>query len=153
MLPEFRGESSLSTWIYPIATNLSFDHFRGKTNRQSKATLSLDELEFDGAWIVDPAAASPEQLTAQSEMSGCVQDFIPRLPSDYRAALLLHDLKGLKNREIADVLDIPISTVKMRLHRARIKLREVLNIRCNLAHDERNVFVCEKKMETREARK
>ncbi len=54
-------------------------------------------------------------------------------------------MQGLKNREIADVLDCSLGTVKIRLHRARNKLRAALNAGCDFAHDERNVFVCEAK--------
>ncbi|UCE25265.1 MAG: RNA polymerase sigma factor, partial [Candidatus Zixiibacteriota bacterium] len=91
--------------------------------------------------------ASPEQLATQSDMSTCVERFIQRLPSSYRAVLVLHDLQGLKNREIAEVLNCSLSTVKIRLHRARNKLREALNAGCDFTHDERNVFVCEPKAE------
>jgi RNA polymerase sigma-70 factor (ECF subfamily) len=60
-------------------------------------------------------------------------------------------LQGLKNREIADVLDCSLSTAKIRLHRARKKLRATLDAGCDFAHDERNVFVCEPKAENEEA--
>jgi RNA polymerase sigma-70 factor (ECF subfamily) len=150
-LPSFRGEASLSTWIYRIATNVSLDHFRRSATRQAKTALSLEETESEGEWIVDKAASSPEQVAAQSEMSDCVQSFIWRLPPSYRTVLVLHDLQGLKNREIADVLDCSLDTVKIRLHRARKKLRATLDVGCDFAHDERNVFVCEPKAENEEA--
>lgn len=101
--------------------------------------------------MADETAASPEQLTTQSEMSACVQSFIQRLSPNYRAVLVLHDLQGMKNREIAEVIGVSLSTVKIRLHRARNKLREYLNIGCTLTHDERNVMVCEEKLENVEA--
>ena len=78
-------------------------------------------------------------------MSECVEGFIDRLPPSYRAVLVLHDLQGLKNSEIADVLHCSLDTVKIRLHRARKTLRATLNAGCDFAHDERNVFVCETK--------
>lgn len=151
-LPGFRGEASLSTWIYRIATNVSTDHFRRRATQQAKAALSLDEMESEREWLGDGASSSPQQLAAQSEMSDCVQRFIARLPSDYRTALVLHDLQGLKNREIADVLDVSLSAVKIRLHRARKKLREALDTGCDYGHDERNVFVCEPKALSKEGR-
>ena len=150
-LPAFRGEASLSTWIYRIATNVSLDHFRRSATRQTKAAISLEETESDREWIVDEASSSPEQLAAQSDMSACVQGFIRDLPPSYRAVLVLHDLQGLKNREIADVLDCSLSTAKIRLHRARKKLRATLDAGCDFAHDERNVFVCEPKAENEDA--
>lgn len=150
-LPGFRGDASLSTWIYRIATNVSHDHFRRRATRQTEADLSLEEIESDGEWLVDEVSSPPEQLAAQSEMSDCVQRFIHRLSPDYRAVLMLRELQGLKNREIAEVLDVSLDTVKIRLHRARNKLREALNAGCDFAHDERNVFVCEPKAKSEEA--
>lgn len=145
-LPTFRGEASLSTWLYRIATNVSLDYFRRSSTRQAKASFSFEETDLDPKWVIDELTSSPEQLAAdQSEMSVCVEDFIQHLPPTYRAVLVLHDLQGLKNREIADVLDCPLSTVKIRLHRARTKLRGDLNAGCDFDHDERNVLVCEAK--------
>ncbi len=145
-LPTFRGEASLATWLYRIATNVSFDHFRRKSTRQAKVSLSFEETDLDQKWVRDEITSSPEQLVAdQSEMSACVEDYVEHLPPTYRAVLVLHDLQGLKNREIAEVLDCSLSTVKIRLHRGRSKLRESLNAGCDFAYDERNVFVCEPK--------
>ncbi len=145
-LSSFRGDSSLSTWIYRIATNVSLDHFRRRTTQQSKAAAPLEEAKPNVEWA-NEAPSSPEQQTAQSEMSACVDGHIERLPPSYRAALVLHDMQGLKNREIAEVLDCSLSTVKIRLHRARKKLQESLNTSCDFDHDERNVFVCEPKVD------
>jgi RNA polymerase sigma-70 factor (ECF subfamily) len=145
-LATFRGEASLATWLYRIATNVSFDHFRRTSTRQAKISLSFEETDLDQKLVTDEITSSPEQLVAdQSEMSACVEDYVEHLPPTYRAVLVLHDLQGLKNREIAEVLACSLSTVKIRLHRARTKLRAALNAGCDFAHDERNVFVCEAK--------
>ncbi len=149
-LPTFRGEASLSTWIYRIATNVSLDHFRRRATREASALISLEEVELNRGWIADESASPPEQLAAQSEMSACVQRFVHRLSPNYRAALVLHDLQGLKDREIADVLGVSLGTVKIRLHRARKKLREALDAGCDLSHDERDVLVCAPKVENGE---
>jgi RNA polymerase sigma-70 factor (ECF subfamily) len=150
-LPTFRGEASLSTWIYRIATNVSLDHLRRSATRQAKAAISLEETQSDREWVLDETASSPEQVAAQSEMSACVQGFIRDLPPSYRTVMVLHDLQGLKNREIADVLECSLSTAKIRLHRARKKLRATLDAGCDFAHDERNIFVCEPKVGNEEA--
>ncbi len=144
-LSTFRGEANLGTWLYRIATNVSFDYFRQKSTRQAKASFSFEETGINGEWDIDRTTSSPELLFAQSEMSTCVERFIQRLPDDYRVVLVLHDLQGLKNSEIAGVLDCSLGTVKTRLHRARKKLRDALNAGCNFHNDERNVFVCEPK--------
>ena len=147
-LSTFRGEASLSTWLYRIATNVSYDYFRRKSTRQTKGALSLEETDVERKGVSAEPPASPEQLSAQSEMSECVEWFIDRLPPSYRAVLVLHDVQGLKNSEIADVLHCSLDTVKIRLHRARKSLRATLNAGCDFAHDERAVFVCETKAES-----
>ena len=152
-LSGFRGEASLATWVYRIATNVSLDHVRRRSTAQDTMTRSLDEVETDPEMLVDDKAASPEQLAARSEMSSCVQDLIEQLPPDYRAALVLHDFQGMTNGEIAEVLDVSLDTVKIRLHRARKKLRAALNSGCDFAHDERDVLVCEQKAEERQVGK
>jgi RNA polymerase sigma-70 factor (ECF subfamily) len=140
-LGTFRGESSLRTWIYRIATNVAIDHFRSSAARQETASHSFEE-EFDGERI-DNTTFSPEHQFARSEMSDCVQGHIQQLPLSYRTVLLLHDVQGFKTQDIAGVLDCSIDTVKIRIHRARNKLRESLAAGCDLDHDERNVLVCE----------
>jgi RNA polymerase sigma-70 factor (ECF subfamily) len=142
-LPSFRGDSSLSTWIYRIATNTSFDHFRRASTRRAESSISLEGTQEAGGLIPDSNAPTPELLADQAEMSACVQRFIRELQPSYRAAIILSDLQGLKNREIAEVLEVSLDTVKVRLHRARKKLRAALDSGCDFTHDERNVFVCE----------
>ncbi|MFC2027741.1 RNA polymerase sigma factor, partial [Chloroflexota bacterium] len=142
-LPKFRGEASLSTWIYRIATNVNLDHLRKNSNKKENVDHSMEDLTSERDWIADEETDSPEQATTQFEMSACVQSFVMDLPSDYRIVLIMHDMKGLKNQEIADILNCTLDTVKIRLHRARKMLRESLNKGCNFTRDESNVFVCE----------
>jgi RNA polymerase sigma factor (sigma-70 family) len=75
-LPEFRGEASLATWVYRIATNVSLDHFRRRSTTQDTVAHSLEGMETDQEWLIDNKAASLEQLAARSEMTACVEDFI-----------------------------------------------------------------------------
>ena len=81
----------------------------------------------------------------QSEMSACVQKYMAGLPDSYRAVILLHDAEGLTNPEIAEMLGISLATVKIRIHRAREKLRVALGQACSFSADERGVVVCEPK--------
>jgi RNA polymerase sigma-70 factor (ECF subfamily) len=78
-------------------------------------------------------------------MSACVQRYVVNLSDTYRAAILLHDCHGLSGPEIAAVLDVPLPTVKIRLHRARERLRAALESGCTFSCDERGVLVCEPK--------
>ena len=106
--------------------------------------MSLEDAFPDGNWA-DASSPSPEEVASQAEISACVQRLVQRLPPDYRRVLVLRELQGLKNQEIAEVLDIPLSTAKMRLHRARSKLRQSLVAQCNVGYDERSDFFCEPK--------
>ena len=79
-------------------------------------------------------------------MSECVDRYVADLPDHYKSVLLLHDAVGLTAEEISQLLQIPLTTVKMRLHRARKQLKALLNEACGFKHDERGVFVCEPKL-------
>jgi RNA polymerase sigma-70 factor (ECF subfamily) len=74
-----------------------------------------------------------------------VQEYIEDLPDSYRAVILLHDVQELTNPEIAEMLGVSLATVKIRLHRARSKLRDALGEGCSFSKDERGVGVCERK--------
>jgi RNA polymerase sigma-70 factor (ECF subfamily) len=78
-------------------------------------------------------------------MSACVQGYLSELPDSYRAVILLHDLHGLAGPEMAATLGVSLPTVKIRLHRARLKLKAALAVGCEFSHDERDVLVCEPK--------
>jgi RNA polymerase sigma-70 factor (ECF subfamily) len=79
----------------------------------------------------------------QAEMSACVRKYIEELPTKYRQAILLHDLEGLSNPDIAEMLGASLDSVKIRIHRARRKLQIALAKHCDLSLDEQGVLVCE----------
>lgn len=142
-LKSFRGNASISTWIYRIATNTSIDHFRKKGGTDMQFDITAEEDESAGIQLASDTDASTDNLAAKNEMSDCVKSFIARLQPGYRIVLVLHDLQGLKNRQIAEVLDCSLDSVKIRLHRARKKLQEALVKGCDFSYDERNVFICQ----------
>ena len=109
--------------------------------QRSCRDLAVDERKQEHA----VAAAGPrlDQALEQDEMSSCVQSYLAELPDMYRAVILLHDMEGLTNPEIARMLRISLPTVKIRIHRAREKLREALANACSFSSDERGVLVCE----------
>lgn len=83
-----------------------------------------------------------EENALQTDMTDCVQRFVRSLPETFRTPLILHDMQGLTNEQIAQVLGCSLQAAKMRLHRARGKLRQMMEERCDLFHDERNVLSC-----------
>jgi RNA polymerase sigma-70 factor (ECF subfamily) len=142
-LRAFRGQDALRdpqaqmTWLYRIATNVSVDRMR---RRARQPVVANDELEEHDAPDAGPAL---QQVIEQDEMSACVQDYIVSLPDNYRAVLMMADLQEMSGPEIAELLGISLATVKIRLHRARQKLRAALAAGCAFEHDERNVLTCE----------
>ncbi len=76
-------------------------------------------------------------------MSGCVQRLAKGLPEEYRVVLALSEMDDLKDREIAEILGVTLETVKIRLHRARARLRTVLETECHFYHDSENTLLCD----------
>lgn len=138
-LPQFRGDSSLSTWLYRIATNAAYDRLRSRSS-QSAPNVQVEEDE-----LVDARAANVEQTLVRDEMSTCIDRYIARLPASYRSVVVLSEHEGLTNQEIAGALGVSLDTVKIRLHRARARLRQELGGGCEFYRDERNEFACHPK--------
>lgn len=146
-LDTFRGEAKLSTWIFQIATNTSLDYFRGAAHKRDEKTdpIAVDESHGDACPGELAKLLSMEDSLIQSEMDSCIREYIDGLPEDYRAVILLHDLQGFTNPEISSILGCSLETTKIRLHRARKKLREVLATHCVFYRDGDNVFRCDRK--------
>jgi RNA polymerase sigma-70 factor, ECF subfamily len=132
-----RDPQAQMTWLYRIATRVCLDRMRQRTRRPVEADATVEEVD-----LADPDPPL-QQVIEQDDMSACVQAYVANLPDSYRAVLLLNDLHELTAPQIAALLDISLPTVKIRLHRARRKLRATLEGGCVFSHDERNVFVCE----------
>ncbi len=137
-LPRFRGDSSLSTWIYRVATNLAYDRLRSPSLRRT------GEVPIDGVPLKDCSSGIEQQLVRR-EMSDCVGQFVDRLPANYRSVVILSEQEGLTNQEIAETLRLTVDTVKIRLHRARARLKKELGNGCNFYRDERNELACDPK--------
>lgn len=145
-LDGFRGESSLATWIYRIATNTAHDHALSSPIKQKKVMLFLDDMD-SAEELPDPSLSGSEQGHILKEMNDCIRGIIDQLPESYRTVLLLSEFEGFTNSEIAEMLALSIDTVKIRLHRARTRLRKAMECQCNLYRDERNELMCDKKTE------
>jgi RNA polymerase sigma-70 factor (ECF subfamily) len=127
-LGHFKGQSSFSTWLYRIVTNCFLD-LRKKERHRS--TVSLDAPgpggETDSArQVVDPNP-SPHELSEGSDRAERIQTAINRLPEYQRAMIVMYHVEMLAYEEISQALDLPIGTVKSRLNRARLALREILD--------------------------
>lgn len=154
-LKEFRGEAQLSTWIYRIATNAALDRLRSSSFRQRERECelgdasdeSMTEPEDKDVWTGEKKPDVDQQLIRQ-EMNRCIRNYIEQLPEDYGTVLVLSEVEGFKNREIAEILEVSLDTVKIRLHRARAKLKESLGTHCNFYLDERSELACDRKETT-----
>ena len=142
-LAGFKGKSQLSTWIYRIATNASLDKLRSPSFKRSAEEL-IEEAEDRNVWTNHKKAPVDQQLI-RKEMSECVQEHIDKLPSDYKAVILLSEQEGLTNQEIADILQVSLDNVKIRLHRARSSLKEILDNACDFYHNEQDILACDRK--------
>ena len=147
-LADFRGESTLSTWIYRIATHAAIDRLRSPSFQHGIRSRNLEEaLEQQGVELADRDAWSGEKLLTteqglvRKQMNDCIRDFIEKLPENYRTVLVLSELEGLSDREISEILGISLNSVKIRLHRARQKLRVELVTHCDSYWLEGNEFV------------
>lgn len=151
-LPKFRGDSSLSTWIYRIATNSALDKLRSPVAEQPDQQGRVIELQADGEndsgegnVPLDAQTPSVEATAIREEMNACIREFIERLPEAYKTVMVLSELEGFKNGEIADILGVSLDAVKIRLHRGREKLRKDLQTGCSFDRGERNELACDRK--------
>ena len=128
-ISSFRGEAKFYTWLFRIALNL----FRSHQRRAGRIYFSsLDEpdgrLEFasQAAGLRGKDCADPAQQALQAERNHKVVDALGRLAEHYRTVIVLRDVEGLDYKQIAQTLGVPVGTVKSRVHRGRLTLREYL---------------------------
>ena len=146
-LSRFQGRSSLSTWIYRIATNTAIDKSRSAFYKYGMGHHSFEDETPHESSCATVVKASPvtEQLVIRKEMSDCIKEFIDKLPPDYRTVIVLSDLEGFANKEIAEILGISLNNVKIRLHRARGKLKKALQEGCDFYYTEGSTLACDRK--------
>ncbi len=147
-LQDFRGEAQIQTWVYRIATNTALDRLRSplfrETSQNPERIESIVSIE-----AIDPGQKrlSVEQQAIREEMSSCVRDVVHRLPDTYRTAIVLSELEGFKDQEIAQILGLTLSAAKIRVHRARARLKEELSDSCVFYRNEDNELACDRKNE------
>ena len=139
-LGTLKDSSKLSSWIFRIAYNLCQDHFRQLKAARRKGSTGMEQIEgLEEAFIQESFI---QKELEQREMGECVQNQIDLLPEPLRTVLVLFDIMECSHQEIADILGITVKNVKVRVHRARQKLKPILEEKCTFERDERNVFVC-----------
>lgn len=123
-LPTFRGESKLTTWLMRIVTNEAL----GRARRVRARTIPLEDAMTSPdpnmqLALADTAASGPESLAFRSEVRNLIEKQVDALPEAFRTVFMLNAVEGLTPTDIAEVLDIPVSTVRTRAYRARQLLR------------------------------
>jgi RNA polymerase sigma-70 factor (ECF subfamily) len=123
----FRGDASFSTWLFRITTNVFLDD---RKRAKAHPHTSLDEyMELDESSVarqVEDPAPGPQALTEEAERGKILSDAISSLPDYQRAMVVLYHTQQKSYEEIAEMMDLPIGTVKSRLNRARLALKEKL---------------------------
>lgn len=126
-LRSFRG-GSFKSWLLRIVTNACYDELR---RRQRRPTTPLEPLTSDDeeietpSWIADPGEL-PEEAVERDELGTAIQHCLDELPDEFRAMVVLVDVQGLNYQEAAEAVGKPVGTVKSRLSRARVRLRDCL---------------------------
>ena len=123
----FRGDASFTTWLFRITTNVFLDdRKRARAHPHSSLDEYLDLEESSVARQIEDPSPSPEALTEEKERGQILQRAIQSLPEYQRAMVVLYHTEQKSYEEIAEIMSLPIGTVKSRLNRARLALKEKL---------------------------
>jgi RNA polymerase sigma-70 factor (ECF subfamily) len=131
-IDQFRGESKLSTWLYRVAANHCKNRIKYLARRHDRTTGVLDEAAEreaaaqGGAPVAAGRIEAPDRAVEGAEMERIVQRAIAELDEDHRLVVVLRDIEELAYEEICVITGLPEGTVKSRLHRARLALKEKL---------------------------
>ncbi len=135
-LPKFDGKSAFSTWIYRITVNTCIDEIR---KRKGKETYSMDE-EFEGdensmSRQYEDEGPTPEEALIADEKKKMIMDGISRLSQEHKTVIVLRDIEGFSYTEITEITGMTLGTVKSRLARARLQLKNILIKQMELLDD------------------
>lgn len=126
-LKNFRGQSSFGTWLYRILTNCYLDLRKKERTRRHEsleAHMNIDGNELERQ--VEDESDGPDVILERTARESAVQDALGKMPEYQQAMLVMYHVENLTYEEISDALDLPIGTVKSRLNRARLALRDQL---------------------------
>jgi len=138
-LHTFRGDAQLPTWLHRVTVNAALAHREKRANRQKRETSTGNEEALEAAAMDGEDAAggsvrlprpggssTPDELALEAEQRRVIERAIGRLPEQFRDVYVLADVEGLPNAEIGDMLGLSVAAVKSRLHRARLRMRDLL---------------------------
>ena len=114
----YRGESSLGTWLFRLATNVCIDHLRSRGNRWAQLTDTLDGDADGTVTSTGPVLGTIDRMDLERAIAA--------LPPGARLVFVLHDIEGFDHREIGEIVGVSDGTSKSQLHRARMRLRDML---------------------------
>lgn len=123
-LHTFKGDSLFFTWLYRIAMNTAIS-----LKRRQKPTLRIHQggEESDGVDPLDPSNVSqPGHALEMAEEERMVHESLAKLSAEHRAVLVMKDMEGMKYEDMAEILGVPVGTIRSRLHRARLEMRDLL---------------------------
>ncbi len=140
-IESLRDPSRLSSWIFRIAHNLCQDHFRRVKKSRKEESIDQEEAGDLKEALIQKGLGIQKEIE-QRQMGECVQNQINLLPESLRTVLVLFDIMEFSHQESAEILGITVKNVKVRLHRARKKLKTILEEKCAFERDERNVLIC-----------
>jgi RNA polymerase sigma-70 factor (ECF subfamily) len=126
-LRSFRG-GSFKSWLLRIVTNACYDELRWRKRRPTTPLEPVDEDDEtieSPHWLADPGE-SPEEAAERAELSSALQRCLDELPDDFRIVVILVDIEGFDYSDASNVIQTPLGTVKSRLARARVRLRDCL---------------------------
>jgi RNA polymerase sigma-70 factor (ECF subfamily) len=138
----FRGESAFGSWFYRIVANAAYQKVRRRPGRRGE--ISLDEVlplfheSGQHAALIADWSRSVDDPSRQTELRMALTAALAELPPHHRTAVILHDVEGLSNLEVAETLGLGVCNVKSRVHRARLFLRKRLaDLHVDLGRDDR----------------
>ncbi|MGI6560964.1 MAG: RNA polymerase sigma factor [Clostridia bacterium] len=135
-IKKFKGQSSFSTWLYRIINNTCIDFVRAK---QNKITDSIDKtIQYDNEELelqIPGDQNDPVDMAETAEISQLMQSMLALLPDDQKMAIILRDIQGFSYQEISEITGVGMGTVKSRINRGRMALKELIQKNGELFND------------------
>jgi RNA polymerase sigma-70 factor (ECF subfamily) len=128
-LDTFRGDAQLSTWLHRVTVNAALAHRQKRANRQRHESAEASDEVLEGAapeTEVRRWNMAPDEPVLAAEQTVVIERAIEQLPEPFRDVYVLADVEGLPNAEIGEMLGLSVAAVKSRLHRARMRMRDLL---------------------------